>query len=56
VRTATWLIETGVGLACLALAWGLLGWSRWRWLALGLSIAGAAAIAHAVGALAGAWG
>lgn len=56
MEVTTWVIELGVGLACLGLAWGLLKGSRWRWLAIGLSIAGAAAVGHAVGALTGAWG
>lgn len=55
VETLTWVVELGVGAACLVLSWAMRGATRWRWLMAALTLAGAAAVIHAVGALAGAW-
>ncbi len=51
VEVTTSIIEFGVGVACLVLAWTMLTASRGRWLAAALAVAGATAAVHAVGAL-----
>jgi len=48
VETATWVIELGVGLACLAVGGLALRNPRLRLVGVVLLVAGAAAAAHAV--------
>jgi hypothetical protein len=53
VETATWVIELGVGLACLVVAGLALRNPRLRLVGVVLLVAGAAAAAHAVVQLVG---
>lgn len=48
VETAIWVIELGVGLACLVLGLSALRASRYRLVGIVLLIAGAAAAGHAL--------
>lgn len=48
MRTATWIIELGVGLACLAIGVQALGARRMRVVGVLLLVAGIAATGHAV--------
>ena len=53
VETATWLVELGVGIACLVIGVMTLSGSRLRVVGVLLVIAGLAAVGHATVRLAG---